>query len=32
LPFYNNASLNKYKNARGEGLSGTYMWLFAGYK
>lgn len=30
LPFYNNESLNKYKNARGEGLSGTYLWLFSG--
>ena len=30
LPFYNNDSLNKYKNARGEGLSGTYLWLFSG--
>lgn len=30
LPFYNNEALNKYKNARGEGLSGTYLWLFSG--
>jgi hypothetical protein len=32
LPFYNNASLNKYKNATGVGIQGTYMWLFSGYK
>lgn len=30
LPFYSNEALNKYKNARGEGLSGTYLWLFSG--
>ena len=30
LPFYNNNSLNKYKNAKGEGLGGTYLWLFSG--
>lgn len=30
LPFYNNASLNKYKNARGEGIQGSYLWLFSG--
>lgn len=30
LPFYNNNSLNKYKNANGEGLGGTYLWLFSG--
>ena len=32
LPFYNNEVLNKYTNARGEGLQGGYLWLFAGYK
>ena len=32
LPFYNNAALNKYKNANGVGIQGTYMWLFSGYK
>jgi len=32
LPFYNNAALNKYKNANGIGIQGTYMWLFSGYK
>lgn len=30
LPFYNNESLNKYKNARGEGIQGSYLWLFSG--
>ena len=30
LPFYNNDSLNKYKNARGEGIQGSYLWLFSG--
>jgi len=28
LPFYNNVSLNKYRNANGIGIQGTYMWLF----
>ena len=32
LPFYNNAALEKYKNANGVGIQGTYMWLFSGYK
>ena len=32
LPFYNNASLNKYKNATGVGIQGTYMWLFGSTK
>ena len=32
LPFYNNAALNKYKNANGVGIQGSYLWLFSGYK
>jgi len=32
LPFYNYDSLNKYKNANGVGIQGSYLWLFSGYK